>query len=67
MQTSDKYNVATPADWRPGEDVIIPPPGSCSDVEERIEKAGDDYYCVDWFLCFKELDKSKINLGEPEK
>ena len=29
MQTVDKYNVATPADWRPGEDVIVPPPGSC--------------------------------------
>ncbi|MDW3227847.1 MAG: peroxiredoxin, partial [Acidobacteriota bacterium] len=28
MQTSDKHQVATPADWRPGDKVIIPPPGS---------------------------------------
>jgi len=25
LQTGDKYSVATPADWRPGIDVIIPP------------------------------------------
>jgi Peroxiredoxin len=25
LQTGDKYRVATPADWRPGEKVIIPP------------------------------------------
>lgn len=25
LQTSDKYQVATPADWRPGKKVIIPP------------------------------------------
>ena len=29
LQTSDKYGVATPADWQPGEEVIVPPPGSC--------------------------------------
>jgi peroxiredoxin (alkyl hydroperoxide reductase subunit C) len=26
LQTSDKHGVATPANWRPGDDVIIPPP-----------------------------------------
>jgi peroxiredoxin (alkyl hydroperoxide reductase subunit C) len=53
MQTSDKYGVATPADWRPGDDVIVPPPGSCGAAKERVEKAGNDYYCNDWFLCFR--------------
>jgi len=37
MQTSDKHKVATPADWRPGDDVIVPPPGSCGLAKERIE------------------------------
>ncbi len=53
MQASDEYKIATPANWRVGEDVIIPPPGSCGSADERIEKAGTDYRCLDWFLCLK--------------
>ncbi len=54
LQTTDKFQVATPANWQPGEDVIVPPPGSCGLVDERVDQAGDDYYCLDWFLCLKE-------------
>jgi len=55
MQTSDKFKVATPADWRPGEKVIVPPPGSCGQAAERVAGAGKDYECQDWFLCFNNL------------
>ncbi len=55
MQTSDKHGVATPADWRPGDRVIIPPPGSCGQAADRVAGAGDDYECLDWFLCLKKL------------
>ena len=64
MQTSDEHGVATPADWRPGDDVIIPPPGSCGVAAERIEEAGDDYYCLDWFMCLKPLPVDKLKLPE---
>jgi len=53
MQYSDKYGVATPANWQVGDDVIIPPPGSCGIAKERVEQAGEDYRCLDWFLCLK--------------
>jgi peroxiredoxin (alkyl hydroperoxide reductase subunit C) len=57
MQTSDKNKVATPADWQPGEDVIVPPPGSCGSAKERVDTAVDKgYKCLDWFLCFKPLE-----------
>jgi peroxiredoxin (alkyl hydroperoxide reductase subunit C) len=56
MQTSDKHGVATPADWRPGDEVIIPPPGSCGAADDRVAGAGDDYRCLDWFFCLKKLD-----------
>jgi peroxiredoxin 2/4 len=56
MQISDKYGVATPADWRPGEEVIVPPPGSCGAAKERVESPDPGVRCVDWFLCFKELN-----------
>lgn len=53
MQHSDDYKIATPANWQPGDDVIIPPPGSCGAAKDRVEKAGSDYRCLDWFLCLK--------------
>ena len=53
MQHSDKHKIATPANWQPGEDVIIPTPGSCGTAKERVEGAGEDYECLDWFLCLK--------------
>ncbi len=57
MQTSDKYKVATPADWKPGEDVIVPPPGSCGSASERVDTAQEQGYdCLDWFICFKPLE-----------
>jgi len=65
MQTSDANKVATPADWQPGEDVIIPPPGSCGVAKERVDNAGKDYYCLDWFMCFKKLPIEMT--GTPEK
>ena len=56
MQTSDEESIATPANWQPGDEVIVPPPGSCGQAKERVEGAGDDYHCLDWFLCLKRLD-----------
>ena len=53
MQHSDEHNIATPANWQPGDDVIVPPPGSCGTAKERVEGAGQDYECLDWFLCLK--------------
>ena len=53
MQHSDEHKVATPANWQPGEDVIVPPPGSCGAAKERVEKAGADTTVLDWFLTLK--------------
>jgi peroxiredoxin (alkyl hydroperoxide reductase subunit C) len=52
MQKSDKENIATPANWQPGDDVIIPPPGSCGSAKQRTKKEKGKY-CLDWFICFK--------------
>lgn len=56
LQKADE-GYATPADWRPGDDVIVPPPGSCGAAKERMESSGDDIYCLDWFMCFKKANK----------
>lgn len=59
MQKSDKEGIATPANWEPGKDVIIPPPGSCGTAKERVESKEEDTYCLDWFICFKKDKPSK--------
>ncbi|MDY0010941.1 MAG: peroxiredoxin [Candidatus Izemoplasmatales bacterium] len=57
LQKADRDHVATPADWRPGDDVIIPTAGSCGTAKERMESKDEDKYCLDWFMCFKREKK----------
>ena len=59
MQHSDEHNIATPANWQIGDDVIIPPPGSCGSAKDRVDSAGEDYECLDWFICLKKCPHGK--------
>ncbi|MBW6536315.1 MAG: peroxiredoxin [Mariniphaga sp.] len=52
LQTSDKHGVAMPLNWIPGDKVIVPPPKTVQDMEER-EKS--DYEMVDFYLAKKSL------------
>jgi peroxiredoxin (alkyl hydroperoxide reductase subunit C) len=52
LQTSDANAVATPANWRPGDKVVVPPPNTQEGAEER-KKQGYEY--IDWYLCKKKL------------
>ena len=60
LQKADSDNVATPADWQPGDDTIVPTAGSCGTAKERMESNDDDMYCLDWFLCFKKDKPSAV-------
>ncbi|MDP5172545.1 MAG: peroxiredoxin [Bacteroidia bacterium] len=60
MQTADAFNVATPADWQPGDDVIVPPAGSCGMAKDRMETQEEGVTCYDWFFCTKELPLEEI-------
>jgi len=53
LQKADADKVATPANWKPGDDCIVPTAGSCGTAKERMETKSEDMYCLDWFLCFK--------------
>ena len=53
LQKADSDSIATPADWRPGNDVIVPTAGSCGVAKERMESQDNDQYCLDWFMCFR--------------
>jgi len=61
LQTADKFAIALPADWKPGEDVIVPPAGSCGVAEDRMTgKENGGTYCKDWFFCMKPLTKEEV-------
>ena len=59
LQKADKDACATPADWQPGDDVIVPTAGSCGVAKERVESNDPNMYCLDWFLCFRKETKNK--------
>jgi peroxiredoxin (alkyl hydroperoxide reductase subunit C) len=60
MQTADAFDCATPADWRPGDDVIVPPAGSCGTAESRMDGKEEGVECVDWFFCTKKVSEEKV-------
>lgn len=51
--TVDKHGVACPADWRPGDDVIVPPPATAADAEKRANDK--DLKVTDWYFSKKSL------------
>jgi peroxiredoxin (alkyl hydroperoxide reductase subunit C) len=53
LQTTDKYGVATPANWQPGDKVVVPAPATTEALERRLKEG---YECKDWYLCFKHLE-----------
>jgi peroxiredoxin 2/4 len=59
MQTADAFSIATPADWQPGDDVIVPTAGSCGVAKERMENKAE-MHCYDWFFCTKKLEKETV-------
>ncbi len=52
LQTTDKYGVATPENWQPGEKVIVPPPTTQENADKR-ESEGYDY--TDWYFSKKQV------------
>lgn len=65
LQTTDEYKVATPANWHPGDEVIVGAPGTMAAAQERVDTAAaQGIHCIDWFLCFKKLEEKPV---KPEK
>lgn len=52
LQIADKHSVALPLNWVPGDKVIVPPPKTVDEMEER-EKS--DYEMMDFYLAKKDL------------
>lgn len=56
LQATDKNGIATPVNWKPGEQVIIPPPKTTADAEKRLSETGIE--AKDWYFAKKNLQSS---------
>ncbi|HBF8852450.1 TPA: peroxiredoxin [Clostridioides difficile] len=52
LQTSDRDNIVTPANWFPGMPVILPYPKNYKELKNRVNSCNKKYSCMDWYLCF---------------
>ena len=54
LQTVDAHGVSTPANWRPGEAVIVPAPATAQAAAVRVS-GSEGFDVVDWYYSTKKL------------
>ncbi len=52
LQLNSEKGLATPADWKPGDKVIVPAPVTAEGVEKRLKEQGVEV--KDWYLTYKQ-------------
>ena len=60
LQTVDRFNVALPADWHPGDEAIVPTASSSAAAEERMTRPDEGTQCYDWFFCTRPLPQEEL-------
>lgn len=66
LQTADCNNAATPANWLPGEPIIVPAPTTCKGLQERVREVEKNKNGMSWYLSFKESDCNNRNINDSE-
>jgi peroxiredoxin (alkyl hydroperoxide reductase subunit C) len=64
MQASDRYGVATPEGWRPGEKAMLPPPATLAEADARAKRGADT---VDWYFSRTELPRKPARKAQAPK
>ena len=55
LQLHDQENVSTPANWQPGDEVILGAPLTLEEAEERMSGKDASVRSLEWYLAFKKL------------
>ncbi len=59
LQTVDANGVSTPADWVPGDQVVVPAPATMDDAARRTSGGGAGLNVKSWYLSTKELASAR--------
>ncbi len=63
LQTTDTFKVSTPANWLPGDEVLISSPATSNDMRRRMQETKANNKSRDvraWFFAFKQLPENEI-------
>ena len=60
LQYSDQNNCMTPANWSPGNPMIVPPPKTFNALRERNESINKNRNGMSWYLSFKNSETKKL-------
>ena len=55
LQTTERFACSTPANWREGEKVVVPPPKTVQEVDQSLAKT--EYEHRDFYLALKDISK----------
>lgn len=54
LQMTDAHKVSTPANWEPGQRVMVPAPKTYEELEaRRTNPESQNLTCDDWWMCYK--------------
>ena len=68
LQMADCSKGAMPANWMPGQPVIVPSPQTYCELKERLKYIGENNNGINWYLSFKNPDEKCVkNLDDCEQ
>ena len=60
LQMADCSNGSTAANWFPNQPIIVPPPKTFVELEERVQNIEQNRNGINWYLSFKNPDEKCI-------
>lgn len=57
LQISTEFEVNTPANWMPGDPVLVPVPQTFDEALERATNPSSDLSCRTWYMCYKDINE----------
>lgn len=65
LQYSQKTSCMTPANWIPGNPMIVPPPRTFEELQKRNENIDKNRNGMSWYLSFRNVDNTpKLDKGK---
>ena len=67
LQTADCNDAAIPANWVPGEPIIVPKPNNFGDLQKRMEDIEKNKNGMSWYLSFKKASEKCEKIPDKRK